>query len=207
MDGMDINTRLEKLERENRRMKKAGIVAIVFASVLFISGQAKTNKVVEANEFQVLDASGKVRADLSSRGGPELHFYDDTGTPVVTLTLVPFGPSLYLGKTGTRDSVSLQAGTSDWPNRSLSLGTGTDSILLHAGTYNSISLSGSAGVFLVNADEALGGPRVTVTDKEGYSGVLGRSDLVVTATGKKEQTPAASLVLFDKDKKVLWAAP
>ena len=63
---MDINGRLEKLERENRRMKKAGIVGIVFASVLFISGQAKTNKVVEANEFILRDGNGKARARLST---------------------------------------------------------------------------------------------------------------------------------------------
>ncbi len=50
-DGMDIDARLETLEGENRRIKTLGIVAIVFASVLFISGQAKTNKIVEANEF------------------------------------------------------------------------------------------------------------------------------------------------------------
>src|SRR5215468_10792936 len=58
MDGGQasaINARLEKLDNENRGMKKIGIVAIVFASVLFISGQATTNKVVEANEFQVVD--------------------------------------------------------------------------------------------------------------------------------------------------------
>jgi hypothetical protein len=40
-------------------MKEIGIVGIVFASVLFISGQAKSNKVVEANEFRLVDASGK----------------------------------------------------------------------------------------------------------------------------------------------------
>src|SRR5215510_5290231 len=70
---MDVNARLERLEKENRRMKKIGIVAIVFASVLFISGQAKTNKVIEANEFRLLDASGKKRATLDVfRGQPEL---------------------------------------------------------------------------------------------------------------------------------------
>ena len=42
-----------------------GILAIVFASVLFISGQAKTNKVVEANEFVLKDGNGKARARLS----------------------------------------------------------------------------------------------------------------------------------------------
>jgi len=40
---MDINARVEKLERENRRMKKIGIVAAVVVSTLIIGGQAKTN--------------------------------------------------------------------------------------------------------------------------------------------------------------------
>ena len=59
---MEINARLEKLERENRWMKKIGIVATVVLSTLIIGGQAKTNKVVEANEFRLVDASRKVRA-------------------------------------------------------------------------------------------------------------------------------------------------
>jgi hypothetical protein len=48
---------------------------------------------------------------------------------------------------------------------------------------------------------------MTIEDNKGYSSVLGRSDLVLTKRGKKEQTPAASVVLFNKDKKVLWSAP
>ena len=39
---MDINARLEKLERENPRMKKIGIVAVVVVSTFIIGGQAKT---------------------------------------------------------------------------------------------------------------------------------------------------------------------
>jgi len=160
---MDINARLEKLERENRRMKKIGIVAIVFTSVLFISGQAKTNEVVEANEVRVMVASGKIRAKLFSINGPQLQFYDEAGTPLVTLSGASVGPTM-------------------------------------------LSMFGSGGNLLINVDD-LRGPSVTVRDQEGYAGVLGRSELVVTKTGRKEQTPAASLVLFDKDKKVLWSAP
>ena len=40
---MDIDARLEKLERENRRMKKIGIVGIVFASVLFFRANCAWN--------------------------------------------------------------------------------------------------------------------------------------------------------------------
>jgi|SRR5215472_4050826 len=97
---MDINARLEKLERENRRMKKTGTVGIVFASVLFISGQAKTDKVVEANEFRLMDSAGKVRALLSMiPSGPELSFYDDHGTVVANISTTP-DPALYLAGCG-----------------------------------------------------------------------------------------------------------
>ncbi len=205
---MDINARLEKLERENRRIKKLGIVAIVFASVLFISGQAKTNKVVEASAFHLLDASGKVRAELSMPVAeePELIFYDNSGTSVAYISTKP--PGLYLGKSGAKESVVIHAGAPDMaiPTQPmLLLGGSGGSILLLGGTSNSIRMFGSSGTFKVDVDEA--GPNATVTDKEGYSTEIGKTDLVLTRTGKKEQTPAASVVLFDKDKKVLWSAP
>lgn len=82
---MDIDARLEKLERENRRMKKIGLVGIVFASVLFFSCQAKT-RVVEANEFRLLDASGKERTTLHVlRGQPELFIRSLNGESDVLL--------------------------------------------------------------------------------------------------------------------------
>lgn len=46
-----------------------------------------------------------------------------------------------------------------------------------------------------------------VEDKEGFSAVVGNADLVTPRTGETHQTSAASVVLFDKDKKVIWSAP
>ena len=120
---MDINTRLEKLERENRRMKKIGIVGIVFVSVLFISGQAKTDKVVEANEFRLVDSAGKVRALLSMiPSGPELSFYDDHGTVVANISTTP-DPALYLGEPGSKGRAIIRAGTPETtpPNATISV--------------------------------------------------------------------------------------
>jgi hypothetical protein len=74
-------------------------------------------------------------------------------------------------------------------------------------TSGGLHMAGSAGKFDVTLDEDSGGPNMTIEDNRGYSSVLGRLDLVLTKRGKKEQTPAASLVLFGKDKKVLWSAP
>lgn len=44
---MDIDLRLEKLERENRRMKKIGIVAAVAVSTFIIGGQARPSRTVD----------------------------------------------------------------------------------------------------------------------------------------------------------------
>jgi hypothetical protein len=158
----EINARLERLERENRRMKKIGIVAIVFASVLFVSSQATTNKVVEANEFHLVDASGNVRAylQMSAAGGPELEFYDENKTSVGIFSATSSGAHLYLGKMGAQASAALESGTSDRPAPSLALGGLTaNSVLLMGGAYHTLSIFGSAGSVRLEADDNVGGPK------------------------------------------------
>lgn len=71
----------------------------------------------------------------------------------------------------------------------------------------SFAMSGSAGTFHVILGQDPEGPSLELEDNEGFSTILGRSDLIETRTGRKERTPAASVVLFGKDKQVLWSAP
>ena len=196
---MDINARLEKLERENRRMKKIGIVASVVLAMFIVGCHAKASKIVEANELRLVDVSGKVRVRLSASG---LIFYASDGKIVADLSTAP-SPILILGSTGAGPPASLGAGTATVP-ATLSLGSGSRNFFVAAG--QSFSLSGSGGIVHVNTSEDLG-PTLILTDNEGYSINLGRADLEAISTGRKTRTPAASLVLFGKDKKVLWSAP
>src|SRR5262249_22184434 len=46
-----------------------------------------------------------------------------------------------------------------------------------------------------------------LSDHKGTSAVLGNAQLSTPATGSVEQRPASSLVLFDKDGKVIWKIP
>jgi hypothetical protein len=57
--------RVAKLEAQNRRLKKAGIASFIVAAAVIAMGQAPEKKVIEANEFVLQDASGKMRARLS----------------------------------------------------------------------------------------------------------------------------------------------
>ncbi len=53
-----------------------------------------------------------------------------------------------------------------------------------------------------------GAPSLEMSDMNGNSrAVLGRGALTTARTGATEQRPESSLVLFDKDGKVIWTAP
>jgi hypothetical protein len=130
----------------------------------------------------------KIRAGLSlQKGTPGLELYDAEGKPRVSIATKGERASIYLSNSRQTTATSMWADDPD-------AGSG-------------IGVIGTTGVFRVNLDGVVVGPQISVEDMEGYSTQIGRSDLMVAKTGKKEQTPAASLVLFDKDKKVLWSAP
>ncbi len=82
--------RLERLERENRRMKLAGVVALAVIVAVVLMGQATQSKVVkrvEAEEFVLRDSNGKIRARLAMNelGAPSLSLLYTDGTPVAEL--------------------------------------------------------------------------------------------------------------------------
>ncbi|SRR5258708_641634 len=247
--SLDIHARLEKLERENRQMKRLGIVLAVLASTFFISGQAHINKTIDANEFVLKDGNGKVRARLSMQTDkPSLFFYDDKGgiplslsggdEPFVNLIRVGTEETVTLGanrgfcgvgiyEKNIRAGLSIQKGVPGLelydaqgkPRAAINATEDRASIYLNNAQHkmastmwaeedgSGIGVIGSTGIFRVNFGGVIGGPVMSIEDKEGYSTQIGSSDLVVPKTGRTERTSAASVVLFDKDKKVLWSAP
>jgi hypothetical protein len=46
-----------------------------------------------------------------------------------------------------------------------------------------------------------------ISDDQGFAATLGVKDLVTPRTGETHKTSAASLVMFDKAKNVIWKAP
>lgn len=51
------------------------------------------------------------------------------------------------------------------------------------------------------------GPSLRMDDREGFEAQIGRSELILPKTGKRSVTSAASMLLFDNHKNVLWSAP
>lgn len=165
----NLLARVEKLERQNRRMKLGGLGALVIAGAFLLMGQAsgpRTQDEVRANGFVLVDTSGETRARLfMSSDGPELALYYANGKMGAWLT----------------------AGE-----------------LLNGTALDMIDASGKAGVALTAFPK---GPLLNVMDAQGFETSIGATDLVTMATGETHRTSAASVVLFGKDKTVLWSAP
>jgi hypothetical protein len=202
MDGQaDVKSlyeRVERLERQNRWMKRMGVAAILSAGVLLVSGQAKvdTKKTVDANEFVLKDTNGVVRAKLGMgvvlmTKGPGLVLYDDRAQQMATFATSDEEARIYLGSSG---SIPNSTSSSIWAGVPGKDGSG-------------VGITGPSGVVRMNLDGMIGGPQIGLLDKEGYETNIGKTDLVSRKTGKTEQTSAASVVMFDTEKKVLWSAP
>jgi len=88
---MSTEERLERLERENRNLKKAATVVLIFITSVLLIGQASGNGhfgMLEANEFSLKSAkTGRIGARLGFVAGePSLLFYDVNGKVLASLT-------------------------------------------------------------------------------------------------------------------------
>ena len=94
-----VVARLEKVERQNRRLKTAGIAVLVLAAAGLLMGQAMPKaRTVEAEGFVLKDERGEVRAKLAmDKGRPMLALSDEHGMPRVGLLVDKDGPMLGMG--------------------------------------------------------------------------------------------------------------
>lgn len=82
-----IAQRLERVESENRRLKRLCLAAIVIVGAVLFMAQAPSHRTVEAQSFVLKDAAGRARAELSLAANdiPTLTMRDAKGEPRVTL--------------------------------------------------------------------------------------------------------------------------
>lgn len=202
-----IVCRVERLERENRRLKQGAVVCLVAIASVGLMGQAKKKttthpaatpapppapvlpKNIEAESFMLKDPNGKTRAELSMGGtGPSLKLLDQNGSALVTLSLndtAPSGPFMLLSDPQHHAGLSM-------------------SVLENAGSQ--LSLNGESE----NAQAHLGatpdGTSLELSDGDGFSAAIGNG-MRPAKGGQVKKSSAASIALFNKDRKVLWAAP
>ncbi len=186
-DMQAVFERLKKLERHNRRLKGAGLLSLVLVSGIVLMGQATPkSRTVEANEFILSDSNGRRRAILSLVGeAAALALSDEKGITRALLVVDKNGASFNL------------ADANKTLRTSLALGKDGQFLILRdadGGVRATISVGEN-------------GPLFSISDKDGFRAELGSTSLVTPSTGETHKTSAASIVMFNKDGKVIWRAP
>jgi hypothetical protein len=77
------------------------------------------------------------------------------------------------------------------------------SVLEHAGPQ--LALTGERADIQVHMGVAPDGTTLELSDKDGFTTSIGNG--VVAKNGQAKQTSAASIVLYGKQRKVLWSVP
>jgi hypothetical protein len=206
-----IEERLEKLERQNRRMKLAGLGAVVIAGAFVLMGQAsgpRTPPEVRAKSFVLMDANGETRARLyMSAKAPMLELFDANGKPRAGLGVTSDGPELDLYDAKGNPRAEMDA-FSDGPGLDLADANGKVRAQLAVNSDGPIldlnGADGKSSAWLIVPSD---GPWLQLNDANGFETDIGVTDLVTPATGETHKTSAASIVLLGKDRKVLWSAP
>jgi hypothetical protein len=205
-----ICERLEKLERQNRRMKQIGIVAVIIAASVLLMGQkAAVNRTVEANSFILRDNSGKERAIWGiedNTGSPVLVFFNANGKMGMQLMVDKYdSPQLALYNSPESIELSIPSELKSQPPFK-QVGGLMAQLAFKRADDTQLTLKadrmGRLGL-IMNGDV----PGIEMEDKDGFQTVIGRTQTETTRTGETHQTSAASVILFGKDKKVLWKAP
>lgn len=241
--AFDVNNvllRLERLERQNHRLKAFLSILVIITCSLFLLGQARPSRIIEAEKFRLKDSSGKVRGEFAldsitySKGiviEPRLTIRDENQKIVSWLgasqlrLLLPEGQELTLlpnsvtSKSGPFENIQSKTyfslfGVDGFSSISVGedVGKETQSISLIASKGNP-SVKGLSFISVQNgkgkADITADGDNawLNIQDRQGFETVLGNTDLVTARTGENRKTSAASVVLLDKEGKVIWRAP
>lgn len=205
--------RLERLERRDRRLKQAAVACLLIFTCIGLMGQTTTTPtkkkaakptaaapapplaapagptVVEAQGFILKDENGRVRAELSMTGtGPSLKLRDQSGAALVSISLndgQPGGPFVLLSDAQHHASINMS--------------------VLEAGG-SQLALIGDRPDIQMRLGVTSSGTTFEATDKDGFGTTIGNT--VQTAkNGKIKNASAASVVLFDKERKTLWSTP
>ncbi|MBI1955436.1 MAG: hypothetical protein HYS38_03485 [Acidobacteria bacterium] len=217
--------RLEKLEKQNRRLKQLGGLALLLTASVFLMGQAPRTRTIEANYLVLKDYEGRERIRFHSQynDGPTIDFLDATGKRRLEIKVERDVQGIFLyDKEGSQIQGSL-ALSDDVPfielydpqgleKRARQLAKDREEMDREKDRGKWIELARKSirqefpgSKFIVSA--APEGPTVELKDSGGFKTTIGTADLETIQTGETHKTSAASVVLFDKDGKVIWKAP
>ena len=91
---IDVIRRLERLERENKHLRRAGVAALAVTGVALLASATTVCKTVWAERFVLKDPSNRERAVLTAYetgGAPKLSLLDEQGKAALTFGVAEDG--------------------------------------------------------------------------------------------------------------------
>jgi len=215
MIEQSLVTRVNRLERENRRMKLMGVLVLVGIAAVMVMGQAKTLKTakeIESERFVVKDEDGRVRVVLGLQpksGGnvftdylPKeerfygLYIYNQDGDARVRL--------YHNRRLGNKSALELWSrwvkSPGDWQFSKTELWTDETGASMKIEGYR---MGGTVSIWA----SSFGRTSVRLGEKDKTRVSLGHTTLEYPRTEVKEERPLSSLVLFDQEGNTIWKAP
>jgi hypothetical protein len=193
----ELEARLEKLERQNRRLRHVGLLFLLIAGAGFLLAQASCKRpgaapgaampaasydTLVVHRLELRDNAGKLRGFWEATDeGADLVLCDAAEKPRAELGVAADSPVLALFDAAGKLRAWLNV-TALGPRLAL---------------YDA---AGNAGAWLYQ-------DRLSVTDAQGFNAVVGVTGTQTVATGESHTTSAAAVTLFGKDGKVIWRAP
>jgi hypothetical protein len=200
---LPLEIRIERLERQNRLFRRGIFTCLIALVSVVLMAQTKHPRKaasatpaasaipekIEAGSFILKDSTGKVRAELSMAGtGPTFKLRDESGVPQVTISLndgAPQGPMMLFSDSQHHGAVSI-------------------SVLQGMGSQ--LSLVGARPDIQARMAVTPDGTSFEMSDSEGFTTSIGNG--IQAGKGKQvKKTTAASVTLYGKDRKLLWATP
>jgi hypothetical protein len=192
IDTQDLIARVDKLERQTRRLKVMTMAFALGIGATMLMGQAGPVRTLEATAFILKDDTGMVRAKLFMDpvgNGPSLSLYDSNGARRVLI---------FQGSKSDAEGLILY----NYPPAQIG-----DAQVLVTPDGASLNLLSARHGAVSLATNSLAGPGLEIVDGKGFTAEIGVGELDVPATGEKRTTSAASIILHDKNGKVIWSAP
>jgi hypothetical protein len=168
-------------------------------------------KVIEANQFRLVDPDGKCLAELKIEEDESLSQFSDlpskegstnkSGLDLLKSKKSPKFPKTYRAVL----EMGTNSGTMRITEEKVELKKGsTQTILASSG----LTIKDKSFISIYVDNIFAGGTAVRISDEKGKTrAVLGAIDLQVMATGETQKRPESSIVLFGKDGKVIYSAP
>ena len=219
----EILTRLERLERENRRLKRGALVGVAVAASLIalfgLLGQAQTTQ-QKGPATRTKKPVAPAAAPASPPPAPfvmpknieaeSFVLKDANGRVRAELAMSGEGPSLKFRDQGGAALVTLSLLDSAPGGPLLLLSDGQHraslSMSVASGQGSQLSLMGERADIQAHIGVTPDGTEMELTDKDGFTASIGNG-VKAAKNGQVKNTSAGSITLFGKDRKVLWSAP